>query len=416
LEQLILEQGKKAKEAARDLASLSSEVKDRVLMAMAELLIKRQDSILRANQEDLREAREKGLAASLLDRLLLTEDRIEAMAEGLREIAFLPDPVGEISEISTRPNGLRVGKMRSPLGVVGIIYEARPNVTVDATGLCLKAGNSVLLRGGSEAIRSNQALVQVLKEALIERGLSENSVQLIQSTDRDAVVIMAKMDQYLDVIIPRGGRQLIKRVTEAATVPVIQTGVGNCHIYLDEKADLEKAVPIIKNAKCQRPGVCNALETLLVHQSIGEVILPQIGEALTEGGVLLKGCPKTQKFIPNAELATEEDWATEYLDLTLAIKVVDSYREALDHIHQFSTGHSEAIITEDYSKALDFLKQVDSATVYVNASTRFTDGNQFGLGAEVGISTQKLHVRGPMGVKDLTTQKYVIFGNGQIRS
>ncbi len=416
MQELILEQGKKAKEAARELAGLSSETKDMVLVAMAELIVKRQNLILKANQRDLREAREKGLAASLLDRLLLTEDRIESMAEGLKKIASLPDPVGEISEIVTRPNGLQVGKMRSPLGVVGIIYEARPNVTVDATGLCLKAGNSVLLRGGSEAILSNQALVQVLKEALIERGLSENSVQLIQSTDRDAVLVMAKMDQYLDVIIPRGGQQLIKRVIEVATVPVIQTGVGNCHIYLDERADLEKAIPIVKNAKCQRPGVCNALETLLVHQSIAATVLPRIDEALKEAGVLLKGCQKTQKIIPDAEAATEIDWATEYLDLTLAVRVVDSYQEALDHINQFSTGHSEAIVTEDYSKALDFLKKVDSSTVYVNASTRFTDGNQFGLGAEVGISTQKLHVRGPMGVKDLTTQKYIIFGNGQIRS
>lgn len=416
MQEQILNQGKMARDAARDIAGLSSEIKDGVLRAMADLIVRRQELILEANNQDLKEGREKGLSSALLDRLLLTEDRIEAMARGLREIASLPDPVGEISEMTTRPNGLQIGKMRSSLGVVGIIYEARPNVTVDATGLCLKAGNSVLLRGGSEAFLSNQALVQILREALVEKGLPENSIQLVQSTDRKAVTIMAGMHQYLDVLIPRGGQDLIKRVVEIATVPVIETGAGNCHIYVDEKADVEKAVEIIKNAKCQRPGVCNALETLLVHQDIAESILPMLDENLTAVGVSLKGCLKTQEIIPNIGAATEEDWETEYLDLILAIKVVDSYEEALDHIHFYSTGHSEAIITEDYTKALDFLKKVDSAAVYINASTRFTDGNQFGFGAEIGISTQKIHARGPMGLKDLTTYKYIIFGNGQTRA
>lgn len=416
MQEQILNQGKKAKEAARELATLSTEMKNGILNAMADLIIKRQGLILEANNQDLREGREKGLSSALLDRLLLTEDRIESMAQGLRELAALPDPVGEISEMTTRPNGLQVGKMRVPLGVVGIIYEARPNVTVDATGLCLKAGNSVLLRGGSEAFLSNQALVQVLREVIVEKGLPEGTVQLIQTTERKAVAMMAKMNQYLDVLIPRGGPELIKNVVENATVPVIETGAGNCHIYIDEKADLEKAVGIIKNAKCQRPGVCNALETLLVHQSVAENLLPRVDETLTAAGVTLKGCPKTLKTVPNLEVVTETDWETEYLDLILAIKVVDSYQEALDHIHQYSTGHSEAIITEDYTKALDFLKRIDSAAVYINSSTRFTDGNQFGFGAEIGISTQKLHARGPMGLKDLTTYKYIIFGNGQTRA
>lgn len=412
----LLEQGKKAKEAARKLAVLSTREKNEALEAMADRLLDQQNRILAANAVDMQAGKEKGLSKALLDRLLLTEQRILDMAKGLREVAALPDPVGEITEMMTRPNGLQIGRMRVPLGVVGMIYEARPNVTVDATGLCLKAGNAVLLRGGSEAINSNRVLVEILREALQAKGLPADAVQLVQTTDRDAVDVMVKMHGYLDVIIPRGGAALIRRVMENATVPVIETGVGNCHVYIDEGADLEKAVNIAVNAKCQRPGVCNAMETLLIHAKVAPEVLPRLGAVYGEKGVELRACPKALPFLPNAKPATEEDWATEYLDLILAVKVVDSYEEAVDHIHRYSTGHSEAIVTEDYTKAHDFLKRIDAAAVFVNASTRFTDGGQFGFGAEIGISTQKLHARGPMALRELTTYKFVILGQGQIRT
>jgi glutamate-5-semialdehyde dehydrogenase len=415
LQAQLWEQGRKARQAARELAVLSSKDKNKALETMAASLLKKQQQIIEANQIDMKAGREKGLSQALLDRLLLTENRIADMAQGLKEVAALADPVGEITEMVTRPNGLQVGRMRVPLGVVGIIYEARPNVTVDATGLCLKAGNAVLLRGGSEAFHTNQVLVSILKNTLEETGLPEAAVQLVNTTDREAVDIMLKMHQYLDVLIPRGGAGLIRRVVENATVPVIETGTGNCHGYVDQAADLDKGIEIVVNAKCQRPGVCNALETLLVHEDVAEALLPRIGERLTEAGVELRGCPVTTKLIPNAKPATEEDWSTEYLDLILAIKVVASYEEAIEHIHRYSSGHSEVIITEDYAKAHDFLKRIDGAAVYVNASTRFTDGNQFGFGAEIGISTQKLHARGPMGLRELTTYKFVVLGNGQIR-
>lgn len=412
----LLEQGRRAKEAARKLAVASTGDKNRALHAMAERLLDQQDRILAANAVDMEGGREKGLSKALLDRLLLTEKRIQDMAQGLREVAALPDPVGEISEMVTRSNGLQIGRMRVPLGVVGMIYEARPNVTVDATGLCLKAGNAVLLRGGSEAIHSNRVLVEILREALPAAGLPEDAVQLVQTTDREAVDVMVKMHGYLDVIIPRGGAGLIRRVIENATVPVIETGVGNCHVYIDEGADLEKAINIAVNAKCQRPGVCNAMETLLVHARVAPQVLPRLGEIYAEKGVELRACPKAMPFLPGAKPAAEEDWATEFLDLILAVKVVDSYEEAVEHIHRYSTGHSEAIVTENYTRAQDFLKRIDAAAVFVNASTRFTDGGQFGFGAEIGISTQKLHARGPMALRELTTYKFIILGQGQIRT
>lgn len=412
----LLEQGKRGKEAARQIAVLSTQEKNQVLEAMADNIMDNRNRIIEANAIDIQGGKEKGLSKALLDRLLLTEPRISDMAQGLREVALLPDPVGEISEMVTRPNGLQIGRMRVPLGVVGIIYEARPNVTVDASGLCLKAGNGVLLRGGSEAFHSNQVLVEILREALRANGLPEDAIQLVKTTERDAVDVMVKMHQYLDVVIPRGGAGLIRRVIENATVPVIETGIGNCHIYVDQAADLEQAINIAINAKCQRPGVCNAMETLLVHGKIAPEVLPKLGAELQERGVELRACPKALPFLPGAKEATEEDFATEYLDLILAVKVVDSYEEAVEHIHRYGSGHSEAIITEDYSKAHDFLKKVDAAAVFVNASTRFTDGNQFGFGAEIGISTQKLHARGPMGLRELTTSKFIILGQGQVRS
>jgi len=337
------------------------------------------------------------------------------MAGGLRALAALPDPVGEVTEMWTRPSGIQVGKVRVPLGVIGIIYEARPNVTADAAGLCLKTGNAILLRGGSEAFNSNQAIAGIISEVCLEQGLTEGAVQLIETTDREAVNVMVRMDQYLDVLIPRGGAGLIRTVVENATVPVIQTGVGNCHIYVDAAADLTKAGPIVINAKCQRPGVCNAVETLLVHEEIAKTFLPGLAEELLTEGVELRGCEETCRIISRAVPARESDWETEYLDLILAIKVVKDYKEAVEHISAYGTKHSEAIITQDYSKARDFLQRVDAAAVYANASIRFTDGFEFGLGAEIGISTQKLHARGPMGLKELTTIKYIIYGDGQIR-
>lgn len=415
LREQILEQGKKARKAARVLANLSSRDKDRTLRAMAERLVRKQEQILAANALDLEAGRKNGLSDALLDRLLLTSDRIEGMAEGLKEVAALPDPVGEITEMVTRPNALQVGRMRVPLGVVGMIYEARPNVTVDASGLCLKTGNAIILRGGSEAYQSNKALAEVLREALTEEGLPEDGVQFINTTAREAVDIMLKMNRYLDVLIPRGGASLISLVLEKATVPVIETGVGNCHIYLDRAGNLEQGQEIVINAKCQRPGVCNALETLLVHQEIASAIIPELGKRLKDAGVEIRGCAEVQKLLPDVKLANEEDWETEYLDLILAVKIVDSYEAALDHINKYGSGHSEAIITENYGKAMDFLKRIDAAAVYVNASTRFTDGNMFGFGAEIGISTQKLHARGPMGLKELTTYKFIVLGEGQVR-
>ncbi|WXJ91532.1 Gamma-glutamyl phosphate reductase [Moorella thermoacetica] len=407
--------GQRAREAARILAGLGTSKKNEALLAMARALEEEQEAILAANARDMVAGKEKGLSRALLDRLLLNEKRIRDMAAGLRELAALPDPVGEVTSMWTRPNGLQIGRVRVPLGVIGIIYEARPNVTVDAAGLCLKTGNAVILRGGSEAFYSNQALTSVISRAATAAGAPEGAIQLIETTDREAVNILLRANDYLDVLIPRGGAGLIRTVVENATVPVIETGVGNCHVYVDAEADLDMAQRIVINAKTQRPGVCNAMETLLVHEKVADSFLPSLAAALKEKGVTIRGCERTRAIIPWAEVATETDWATEYLDFILAIRVVDSLESALEHIHRYGTKHSEAIVTTNYQTAREFLARVDAAAVYVNASTRFTDGYEFGFGAEIGISTQKLHARGPMGPEQLTTFKYIIFGSGQIR-
>jgi glutamate-5-semialdehyde dehydrogenase len=413
--QEIEQKGKLAKLAAKKLAIAGTSLKNKALLAMADALVTRQAEILQANREDMTAGQVNGLGKTLLDRLLLTPQRIEDMAAGLRQIAGLPDPIGEGLASWTRPNGLQISKIRVPLGVVGIIYEARPNVTVDAAGLCLKAGNAVILRGGSEAIRSNIAITKVLVEAVVQVGLPEEAIQLIETTDRQAVQVLLKANQFLDVLIPRGGAGLIKTVVENATVPVIETGTGNCHVFVDADADLHKAHNIVINAKCQRPGVCNAMETLLVHEKVAEEFIPPMLQALRDAGVELRGCPATQTLFAGCVLATEADWATEYLDLILAIKIVRDIDEAITHITTYSSGHSEAIVTENYSRARKFLAEVDAAAVYVNASTRFTDGFEFGFGAEIGISTQKLHARGPMGLEEITSVKYIVMGDGQIR-
>jgi len=414
-EREVRDKAARAKEAARRLAYLSTEIKDRALLKMADGLLESQQAILEANAKDVAAGREKGLSRALLDRLLLTPQRIADMAEGLRVVAALPDPVGEVEAMWTRPNGLQIGRVRVPLGVIGIIYEARPNVTVDAAGLCLKAGNAVVLRGGSEAINSNKAIAAVISAAATEAGVPEGAIALVESTDRAAVGVLLKLNEFLDALIPRGGAGLIQTVVREATVPVIETGVGNCHVYVDEDADPEMAAAIAINAKCQRPGVCNAMETLLVHRNIAGKLFPGLLEELKAAGVEVRGCPKTRAYAPWVVPATEEDWATEYLDLILAVKVVENIAEAIDHIYRYGTKHSEAIVTQNYRRARQFLQQVDAAAVYVNASTRFTDGFQYGFGAEIGISTQKLHARGPMGLKELTTYKYIVFGDGQIR-
>lgn len=404
-----------ARKAAKKMALLSTDTKNKSLIAMADALVQRKEEILQANSKDMENGRLKGLTQSLLDRLQLTEKRICDMAEGLRQVAALPDPVGEVLKMWKRPNGLQIGQQRVPLGVIGIIYEARPNVTVDAAALCLKAGNTVLLRGGSEALHSNKAVVDVISKAGTENGLPEDCIQFIDITDREAVNVMLKLNGYLDVLIPRGGAGLIRTVVENATVPVIETGVGNCHVYVHEDADLEMAEKIIINAKIQRPAVCNAIETILVHKNLANKFLPQVSKTLLEHGVELRGCPDSCKIVKEMKPAKNEDWSTEYLDLILAVKIVDSFEAALQHIEEYGTKHSEAIITKDYFIAQRFLKEVDAAAVYVNASTRFTDGFEFGFGAEIGISTQKLHARGPMGLTELTTIKYLIYGEGQIR-
>jgi len=372
-------------------------------------------SILVANAADLKMGEEMGLKGAIMERLTLTDERIRGIATGLKEIVQLEDPIGEIMEMKKRPNGLMIGKKRVPLGVVGVIYESRPNVTADVAGLCIKTGNVCVLRGGKEAFRSNQALVKIFHEAISECGLDPNMVQLVQDTTRESALAMMKLNEYLDILIPRGGAGLIQAVVQNSTVPVIETGVGNCHIYVDEAADMEKAVNIVYNAKTQRPGVCNAAESLLVHKKVAAEALPAIGAALSEGGVEIRGDRWTCELIPGAIAATEEDWGTEYLDLVISSKVVDSVEEAVAHINRYGSMHSESIVTENYTHAQYFLERVDAAAVYVNASTRFTDGFEFGYGAEIGISTQKLHARGPMGLKELTTSKYIIYGSGQIR-
>ena len=406
--------GKKAKEAARALAKAGPK-KTAALQAAARALLARQEELLAANRADVEAAEAAGMRDSLLDRLRLTEGRIHGMAQALREVAEAPDPVGRVLSGEVRPNGLQIQKVTVPLGVIGIIYEARPNVTSDAAGLCLKAGNAVILRGGKEAFRSNLAVARALRDALEESGLPADCVQLVEDTSRQSAQELMGLTGYLDVLIPRGGAGLIRAVKENSRVPVIETGVGNCHAYVDAAADLDMAADIVYNAKCSRPSVCNAIETLLVHEKLAGEALPRIKSRLDEKRVELRGCEKTRAILSGVAAATEKDWATEYNDYILAVKVVGSLEEALGHIARYSSGHSEVIVTEDYSAAQRFLKEVDSAAVYVNASTRFTDGGEFGLGAEIGISTQKLHARGPMGLEQLTSTKFLVRGRGQIR-
>ena len=407
--------GQLLKTAARAWAVADTETKNRVLSAIADTLMAQADTILKENEQDLIAARENGLSVAMQDRLLLTKDRIEGIADGVRKVIDLPDPVGEVTDVVTRPNGLRIETHTVPLGVIGIIYEARPNVTVDSAVLCLKAGNAVFLRGGKEATRSNAALVACMKEAIRQAGMPEDAIQLLSDQSRETAKEFMRLNTYLDVLIPRGGAGLIRAVVEQSTVPVIETGSGNCHVYVDDSADLPMALSILINAKCSRPSVCNAAETLLVHQSVAEAFLTMAEPALKEQGVEVRGCAKTCALMPSAKPATDEDFYTEYNDLILSVKVVENVDEAIAHINTHSTRHSEAIVTKTQAHADAFVAGIDSAAVYVNASTRFTDGFEFGFGAEIGISTQKLHARGPLGLEELTTTKYIIFGNGQIR-
>ena len=407
--------GKNARNAEVLVRNLSANEKNEVLLKVAEALTENADTLTAANALDVENGRKNNMPEALVDRLLLTGDRIRGMAEGLRQVAALEDPVGEVLGMKKRPNGLMIGQKRVPLGVIGIIYEARPNVTADAFALCFKTGNVVILKGGSDAIHSNEAIVKCIREVLQEQGITEDAIQLITDTSRENTAEFMKMNQYVDVLIPRGGRGLIKAVVENSTIPVIETGTGNCHTYVDETADLQMAADIIMNAKTQRVGVCNACESVLVHEKVKDEFLPVLARRLQEKHVEIRADEATCELIPGAVHATEEDWGREYLDYILSLKVVSSVEEAISHINQYNTGHSEAIITNNYEHAQKFLDQVDAAAVYVNASTRFTDGFEFGFGAEIGISTQKLHARGPMGLLALTTTKYIIYGNGQIR-
>lgn len=406
--------GTAAKEAAQVLAFAGTAQKNSALLAAANALEQQAESILAANRQDLENGKAMGLTNSLLDRLAVNEGRISDMANGLRELARAADPVGKIENGERRPNGMLVQKVRVPIGVIGIIYEARPNVTVDAFGICLKSGNAAILRGGKEAILTNRALAEILRQAVVLAGLPAACVQLITDTSRQSANELMRCQQ-LDLLIPRGGASLIQAVVQNATVPVIQTGVGNCHAFVDASADLEMAANIIENAKCSRPSVCNALETLLVHREVAETALPAIAKKLAPHHVELRGCPETCRILKTAVAATEQDYATEFLDYILAVRVVENLDEAMAHIRRYSTGHSECIITENYNHAERFVQELDSAVLYVNASTRFTDGGQFGLGAEIGISTQKMHARGPMGLQELTSMKFVVRGDGQVR-
>lgn len=408
-------QGQAARQAARVLARTGTREKNEALEAIAQGLLRRQEEILTANQEDVAAARESGMSQAMLDRLTLTAQRIEGIVEGVRQVAALPDPIGHMVKMETRPNGLIIGKKRVPLGVIGIIYEARPNVTVDAAVLCLKSGNAVILRGGKEAFRSNQATMAIMRDALEEAGLPRDCAALVQDTSRESANEMMNLTAYLDVLIPRGGRGLIRSVVANARVPVIRTGEGVCHVYVDKDANLQMAAEIIYNAKCSRPSVCNAAECLLVHRAVAEDFLPMAQAFLKSKKVELRGCPETCAILPEAIPAKPEDWDTEYGDYILAVKVVGDEDEAMDFIAEHGSGHSEAIVTENYTAAQRFLNEVDAAAVYVNASTRFTDGFEFGLGAEIGISTQKMHARGPMGLEELTSTKFVVYGSGQVR-
>ncbi len=415
MNEVVMEQARRAKKASRKLASLSSDTKNSALLAMADAVISKQSEIMESNCMDVTAGKERGLAGALMDRLALNEKRIAAMAEGLRQIAALPDPVGQIMDGSRRPNGLEIQRVRVPFGVIGIIYESRPNVTADAAGLCIKSGNAVILRGGSEAIHSNTTLARILGSVAEQHGLPEFSIQLIESTDREAALTLMQAEGLVDLLMPRGGESLKKTVMANAKMPVLTSLGGNCHTYVDDSADLKMSEEISFNAKVSRPSTCNAMETLLVHNSNAANLLPKLLTRLADAGVEIRGCDRTRALYPSAMIATELDWETEYLAMILAVKVVDSLDEAIDHITQYGSGHSETIVTENYSASEKFTQEIDAACVYVNASTRFTDGFEFGLGAEVGISTQKLHARGPIGLTELTTYKSIIHGNGQIR-
>ncbi|MEF9953066.1 MAG: glutamate-5-semialdehyde dehydrogenase [Clostridium sp.] len=415
VKEYLVSKAAKCKAAARILSTLDTNIKNAALLNMAKGLRENASTIIDANKKDLENGREKGLNEGLLDRLMLNESRINDMAIGLEQVSTLNDPVGEVLGMHTTSDGLQIGKVRVPLGVIGIIYEARPNVTVDAAGLCLKSGNTVILRGGSEAINSNKAIIEVISKYAYEASIPEGAIEFIDISDREAVNAMLRLNEYIDVIIPRGGAGLIKTVIENSSVPVIETGTGNCHIYVDSYANLTMASDIIMNSKTQRTSVCNAAESLLVHKDLADKFIREICSLLASKGVEIRGCEKTLLLYPEGKPATCEDYATEFLDLIISVKVVDSIDEAIEHIYKYSTKHSEVIVTDSYENSRKFQAQVDSAAVYVNASSRFTDGFMFGFGAEIGISTQKLHARGPMGLPELTTTKYIINGNGQIR-
>jgi len=411
----VTEKAREAKTASRRLATLSSVVKNAVLLSMADQLESQSAMLLSANAKDLEEAKRQGLSKALIDRLTLNPKRITEMAMGLREVAALPDPVGEVIKMWRRPNGMQVGKVRVPIGVIGIIYESRPNVTVEAASLCLKAGNATILRGGSEAIHTNAAIVEILNKAGESAGLPSGSICFIENTDRQAVMEMLAASAFIDLIIPRGGEALMKTATENSRIPVIKHDKGLCHTYVDADADLSMAYDICMNAKVQRPATCNAMETMLVHEGIARAFLSKMIKGLQEAGVEVRGCPKTRSMVPGLKEAIEEDWTTEYLDLILSVKVVRDMDEALEHIARYGTQHSEAIITRDYGRARRFLSEVDACAVFVNASTRLNDGYQFGLGAEIGISTSRIHARGPMGLEELTCAKFIVLGTGQLR-
>jgi glutamate-5-semialdehyde dehydrogenase len=412
----MVQMGRQARGASTVLARTSTDLKNRALRAMADALMARQDGLVRENARDLAAARGQGLSKAMLDRLTLTEATIEGIARGLTEVAALPDPAGKITSMWRRPNGLLVGRMRIPLGVIGIIYESRPNVTADAAALCLKSGNAVILRGGSEAIHSNLAIGGILQGVLRDLSLPETAIQIVPTTDREAVYEMLQLEEFIDVIIPRGGEDLIRAVVRDSRIPVIKHYKGVCHVFVDQSADFAMAVRICLNAKAQRPGVCNAMETLLVHEAVAPSFLPIVAGELAKAGVVLRGCERTRAILPEAEKADEEDWSREYLDLILAVRVVSSLDEAIAHIEKYGSLHTEAIVTESYERAQRFLNEVNSSAVLVNASTRFNDGFELGLGAEIGISTTKLHAFGPMGLEELTTSKFIIYGNGQVRS
>lgn len=416
IETTVVEMAKASRTAAKKLARCSSGEKNQALKIIAEKLIQSSEQILEANSQDVKKARENGLSSAMIDRLTITKQVLSAMSDGLNEVAGLEDPVGSMDQTWIRPNGLSVSRMRIPLGVIGIIYESRPNVTIDAAGLCIKSGNAVILRGGSEALHSNQALAEVAAMGLAEAGLPQEAVALVPVRDRQAVNVLLQQDEYVDLIIPRGGESLIRFVAENSKIPVLKHYKGVCHVYVDATVDVQMALEICFNAKVQRPGVCNAMETLLVHQDAAEAFLPSMAARFSEAGVEIRGCELTRQLLPDVAAANQQDWPAEYLDLILAVKIVKSMDEALDHIAAYGSGHTEAIVTTDYGRARRFLREADSSVVLVNASTRFNDGGQLGLGAEMGISTSKLHAFGPMGIRELTTTKFVVMGNGQVRT